>query len=338
MPSPRWSAAQRALVWAIRSPFPLEGAPGVPALGADVDWPEVARQARKHALEPLFHAAVAKLPVRKAIPAEVIETLRTWLRTPNWAACSGTSSGNGFRSFCSKAARWRPSPRPWVCGPCAIWTSWSLGRTFRGPAPQARDPSLKMPGLPGTPTARFPPTRTLLNSNGPGRGFVLVFSLPRQMPLHCLHDLRGGDLQHFRNLDQGPNGGVSDAPFNEADVRSVKASFQGQPLLGDLAAFADLPKRLAERLLGSRRWMELSIWSWCHRPGGVLRESSRWPYQFSSRRPARSCPSSARREGPRCTIHAASATAAAMTTNAQAISRLVAAAAPTSQFFRPDWT
>jgi hypothetical protein len=77
MPSPRWSAAQRALVWAIRSPFPLEGAPGVPALGADVDWPEVARQARKHALEPLFHAAVAKLPVRKAIPAEVIETLRT---------------------------------------------------------------------------------------------------------------------------------------------------------------------------------------------------------------------------------------------------------------------
>jgi hypothetical protein len=77
MPSPRLSPAQRALVWAIRSAFPLEGAAGIPAPEAEVDWPEVARQARKHALEPLLHAAVAKLPVRKAIPAEVIEALRT---------------------------------------------------------------------------------------------------------------------------------------------------------------------------------------------------------------------------------------------------------------------
>jgi hypothetical protein len=77
MPSPRFSPAQHALLWAIRSAFPLEGAPALPAPEADVDWLEVARQARKHALEPLLHAAVAKLPIRQAIPAEVMEALRT---------------------------------------------------------------------------------------------------------------------------------------------------------------------------------------------------------------------------------------------------------------------
>jgi hypothetical protein len=77
MPPPRFSPAEHALVWAIRSAFPLNGAAAVSAPEADVDWLEVARQARKHALEPLLHAAVAKLAIRQAIPAEVLETLRT---------------------------------------------------------------------------------------------------------------------------------------------------------------------------------------------------------------------------------------------------------------------
>ena len=57
MPPPRFSPAEHALVWAIRSAFPLNGAAAVSAPEADVDWLEVARQARKHALEPLLHAA-----------------------------------------------------------------------------------------------------------------------------------------------------------------------------------------------------------------------------------------------------------------------------------------
>lgn len=76
MPSRRLSPAQQTLVWAIRSAFPLGGAAVLPAPAGEVDWTEVARQARQHALEPLLHAALAKLPIRAAIPAEVIEALR----------------------------------------------------------------------------------------------------------------------------------------------------------------------------------------------------------------------------------------------------------------------
>lgn len=112
---------------------------------------------------------------------------------------------------------------------------------------------------------------------------------------------------------------------------------QCQPLLRDARI---LPARLgyvAECLAGSRRWMDLFSWCWHHRPPGGGRESSMGPYQFSSRRPARSCPSSTRGERRRCMIRATSAAAATMRTNAQAISGLVAAAAPTSQFSRPEW-
>lgn len=70
------SPAESILVGRIRAAFPMEGAAGVAAEPASIDWGEVARQARKHALEPLLYAAVRKLPGGEAIPAEVVEGLR----------------------------------------------------------------------------------------------------------------------------------------------------------------------------------------------------------------------------------------------------------------------
>jgi hypothetical protein len=81
--------------------------------------------------------------------------------------------------------------------------------------------------------------------------FRLVLPPPGEKSVHALNDLSGPDVQDFGKLNQSPNGGASDTPLNEADVRSVKASFQGQAFLGDLAAFANLSKRLAECLLGA---------------------------------------------------------------------------------------
>jgi len=71
----------------------------------------------------------------------------------------------------------------------------------------------------------------------------------RQQFFHAPHDFGRPHFEHLCQQHHCTNGGTAKSALNQTDVGAIKFGGQPQPLLGDIARFAKLLKRLPKGFL-----------------------------------------------------------------------------------------
>lgn len=82
--------------------------------------------------------------------------------------------------------------------------------------------------------------------------------LPYQR-FHSKHNVRWLNFEHARDLHHRPHCGTLSAPLYEADIGTIQAAIERQPLLRNASFLAYLAEGIPKRTCGAFRWLNVSL-------------------------------------------------------------------------------